>query len=865
MNEISEINFNSDWYLKSYPDVAASGMPALLHYQKFGKAEGRLSCANAAYDLELSLWCGDYSAISELNQIITKNDNDYNVAYAHWALARWHASAGEWLKAYEYIDFIIRDFTQSGLPQNTGPILLVFSILCSCKQFERASRLLDVSTAMLKNSSDYYLASCSVKQGLGVESASVLNPLAKMYLENNMLPLTSSATRASLDYLEAEINIKPISGPLVSVLVPVFNSQNTLVTAIKSLQAQTWKNLEIIIVDDASEDDSFLVAKQIAQQDSRIKVIQQHVNQGTYIARNSALKHASGKYITVHDADDYSHCQKIQLQVEVLERNAKLKASVSHWARCSTALEFGTWRQNDSWIYRNVSSLMFRDDVFQDLGYWDNVSINADTEYYYRILTAFGDASIAEVYPGVPLAFGRTGANNLTQSASTHLRTQFSGVRKDYMDAAREWHRSTDKSDLYMDYNPSVRSFNAPYLMNRVVCTFKKTGIPYFPGEQCINDGQGAILLCAHTAGETLYGAERSFIDMAKAINTGKEKIGGRGLIIAVPEQPGSFYMEELLKYCFALVVVPFKWWKGTQPDSNYIISQLESIIQECNVQLVAVNTMVLSAPHIAAKNQGVSSIMHIRELPDFDPSLCEILQANPEFIKEKIMGLASGYVANSFCTSSYVSNPKCSDVLYNVVDDNDFDLPLPVHDGGEVTFALISSNTPKKGVETFVRLAILAKEEVPLARFILVGPITECVESLMDEMPDNLKVCGYEQTPQKALKDAQVVMNLSEFQESFGRTVAEAMISLRPVIAYRWGAMPELIDNGVNGYLVHYNDIDGLLLRVKDLTENDSVRLEFGLAARDKMLSYFNFNTYEEKLNKIYGKFLKMNVREVQ
>jgi hypothetical protein len=140
-------------------------------------------------------------------------------------------------------------------------------------------------------------------------------------------------------------------------------------------------------------------------------------------------------------------------------------ASVSYWVRCSPALEFQRWRMEEGWIYRNVSSLLFRREVFNRLGFWDCVSVNADTEYYYRIKQQFGPASIVEVLPGVPLSFGRADEGSLSQTKASHLRTQFRGLRKDYHSAALAWQQQT--THLYLPANPSERPFAVPPVMCR--------------------------------------------------------------------------------------------------------------------------------------------------------------------------------------------------------------------------------------------------------------------------------------------------------------------------------------------------------------------------------------------------------------
>ncbi len=92
--------------------------------------------------------------------------------------------------------------------------------------------------------------------------------------------------------------------PLISVIVPVYNVEKYLGKCIESIMAQTYQNLEIILVDDGSADKSGEICDEYARRDLRIRVIHNE-NGGVSVARNTGIRQAAGEYIGLVDSDDY--------------------------------------------------------------------------------------------------------------------------------------------------------------------------------------------------------------------------------------------------------------------------------------------------------------------------------------------------------------------------------------------------------------------------------------------------------------------------------------------------------------------------------------------------------------------------------
>ena len=91
---------------------------------------------------------------------------------------------------------------------------------------------------------------------------------------------------------------------LLSVIVPIYNVQDYVATALQSLLEQSFTDFEAILVEDKSSDESLAIAQRFAQQNQRFRIVQHETNQGIAVARNTGLEHARGEYIYYFDPDD---------------------------------------------------------------------------------------------------------------------------------------------------------------------------------------------------------------------------------------------------------------------------------------------------------------------------------------------------------------------------------------------------------------------------------------------------------------------------------------------------------------------------------------------------------------------------------
>lgn len=298
-----------------------------------------------------------------------------------------------------------------------------------------------------------------------------LEDLNALLVEDDLAPIRAGQT-ASPRFLELESNAPPIDHddmPLVSIVMPIYEPDASTELAVSSLINQSWSNIEIILVDDASptfnSDGTRTDYRELLQHlgglDPRVRVVYNEVNRGAYSVRNDGYDLAQGEFVTVADKDDWHHPQKIELQVTDLIAHPEKHANLTNWVRVDENLRFLIRWGPDRVVHPSFASLMFRtDEIRRTLGYWDNVRKSGDGEFKFRLQAVHG----IDLQPmmRVPLAFSLMGADNLTSSDLGLGYRQ--ADRTAYQRAYQDWHRkiASGVESAYLPKEPTSRPFEAP-------------------------------------------------------------------------------------------------------------------------------------------------------------------------------------------------------------------------------------------------------------------------------------------------------------------------------------------------------------------------------------------------------------------
>lgn len=262
--------------------------------------------------------------------------------------------------------------------------------------------------------------------------------------------------------------------PLVSVIIPCFNLAKYLPEAIESVLMQTYRPLEIIVVDDGSTDDTSDVARRYG--DRGVKLIRQE-NKGLAAARNAGLKVASGEYLALLDADDTFLPEKMQRQVEYMESHSDCGVcycGIYHYREekpgellnlkydyySGEAAKRALLRKN----FINPLSVVLRASAVKSIG-WFNEGYRNTEDWEYWVRLAF--AGVQFDYLPQPLARYRMRATSMARQKSG-LSGEVTRKRLQYQVFTELYDRSSDETRQIYALQSAVRYHYFKYTVARL-------------------------------------------------------------------------------------------------------------------------------------------------------------------------------------------------------------------------------------------------------------------------------------------------------------------------------------------------------------------------------------------------------------
>ena len=215
---------------------------------------------------------------------------------------------------------------------------------------------------------------------------------------------------------------------LVSVLMSVYNGAPTLEKAAASVLAQTYRNLELILCDDASTDDTWRIMQRIAAQDARVTIFQNKTNRGLGASLNGCLSRAGGEYIARQDADDVSDPDRIERTTDFL------LSSGAPYAACGVRVfdDGGVWstRQYPQKITKHIiaqknpffhPTMVFRRAVLEGVGGYSETPETRRTEDYDLVMRLAAEGVIGENLPEILYSVYEPKEAYLRHNAKTRL------------------------------------------------------------------------------------------------------------------------------------------------------------------------------------------------------------------------------------------------------------------------------------------------------------------------------------------------------------------------------------------------------------------------------------------------------------
>ena len=244
---------------------------------------------------------------------------------------------------------------------------------------------------------------------------------------------------------------------LVSVIITCFNSSKYIYSSVSSIINQTYSNIEIIIIDDNSTDNTLSIINNMKLIDNRITVLKNDINYGTYISKNIGILHSKGDYICFHDSDDYSISNRIQKQLDFISKN-------TNYAGCNCCF-FSRSKNKKNELSPAEITLFIKKTVYQKIGFFDSVRVGGDTEFRRRLQFAgFKIHTINEyLYSCLDRFMECNNTGKKTSLTASKTLGVNSNIRTAYRNSFQEYHQTINRNTIYMPFPLIRRLFPIKY------------------------------------------------------------------------------------------------------------------------------------------------------------------------------------------------------------------------------------------------------------------------------------------------------------------------------------------------------------------------------------------------------------------
>ena len=338
-------------------------------------------------------------------------------------------------------------------------------ILSMQGKHQQAKVSISQSTIRWPCSNDVLITASQIEKNSG-SPMNQIERINSMLALHNMSPIYSTSTDYSItpEFLGTATEKEVHDLRKVSIIMTTYKRDPLLHAAISSILNQTYRNIELIIVDDCSPDDNFDYLQHLAGNDARIRVFQMGSNGGTYLAKNFGMTKATGDFIGFMDSDDFCHAERIELQVSALDANPEVMGVTHDYFRIdeSSNIEF----RGIGALRMACISLVIRRQVMDEIGFFDSLRVGADTEYIERIEAKYGKEKRLRIK--IPSMFMMLHTSSLTGGGPFHISWRsVSGHRLQHHRSFRSWHKKIrlGETDAFVPRELKERPFEVPDLM----------------------------------------------------------------------------------------------------------------------------------------------------------------------------------------------------------------------------------------------------------------------------------------------------------------------------------------------------------------------------------------------------------------